>query len=85
MSKARHVALVEKSIDACIAAIEVYNKPDFHYREEAFSILMLNGNCYRKPELCKRALGNSGQLRLEAANKAGRVEDTTEVREEEPL
>jgi Protein of unknown function (DUF3644) len=36
------MALVDKSIEACIAAIEIYNKPDFRYREEAFSILMLN-------------------------------------------
>ncbi|CVG72111.1 Protein of uncharacterised function (DUF3644) [Serratia marcescens] len=34
--------LVEKSITACIAAIEVYNKPDFIFREESFSILMIN-------------------------------------------
>jgi Protein of unknown function (DUF3644) len=34
--------LVDKSLEACIAAIEIYNKPDFRYREEAFSILMLN-------------------------------------------
>lgn len=36
------MALVAKAIDACVAAIEVYNKPDFRYREEAFSILMFN-------------------------------------------
>ncbi|MFI4869143.1 MAG: DUF3644 domain-containing protein [Steroidobacterales bacterium] len=34
--------LVDKAIDACVAAIEIYNKPDFRYREEAFSILMFN-------------------------------------------
>lgn len=34
--------LVEKSISACISAIEVYNKPDFKFREENFSILMIN-------------------------------------------
>jgi len=34
--------LVEKSISAAVAAIEVYNKPNFHYREESFCILMLN-------------------------------------------
>ena len=34
--------LVDRSIDACLAAIEVYNKTDFRYREEAFSILMVN-------------------------------------------
>jgi hypothetical protein len=34
--------LAEKSVQAAIAAIEVYNKPNFSYREEAFSVLMVN-------------------------------------------
>lgn len=34
--------LAEKSVQAAISAIEVYNKPDFSYREEAFSLLMVN-------------------------------------------
>lgn len=34
--------ILEKSISACITAIEVYNKPDFKFREESFSILMIN-------------------------------------------
>jgi hypothetical protein len=34
--------LVEKSIAAALAAIEIYNKPNFVYREESFSILMIN-------------------------------------------
>jgi hypothetical protein len=38
----RHALLVDKSMSACLAAIEIYNKPDFHYREETFSILMIN-------------------------------------------
>lgn len=42
MRPPRYMALVDKSVDACLAAIEIYNKPDFRYREEAFSILMLN-------------------------------------------
>jgi hypothetical protein len=32
----------EKSVQAAIAAIEIYNKPDFRFREEAFSLLMTN-------------------------------------------
>lgn len=32
----------EKSISAAISAIEIYNKPDFSFREEAFSLLMVN-------------------------------------------
>jgi hypothetical protein len=35
--------LVEKAIAASISAIEIYNKPDFKFREETFSILMING------------------------------------------
>lgn len=40
--KARSQELVEKSISAMVSAIEVYNKPDFNYREETFSILAIN-------------------------------------------
>ena len=40
--KGRRSLLVEKSVHACLAAIEIYNKPDFKYREEVFAILMLN-------------------------------------------
>lgn len=40
--KARCHYLLEKSVQAALSAIEVYNKPDFKYREESFSILMVN-------------------------------------------
>jgi len=40
--KARYMYLLEKSVQASLSAIEVYNKPDFKYREESFSILMVN-------------------------------------------
>lgn len=36
------VDLAEKSVQASVAAIEVYNKPNFSYREEAFALLMAN-------------------------------------------
>jgi Domain of unknown function (DUF3644) len=32
--------LAEKSMAADLAAIEIYNKPNFVYREESFSILI---------------------------------------------
>ncbi len=32
----------QKAVQAAIAAIEIYNKPDFYFREEAFSLLMTN-------------------------------------------
>ena len=34
--------LVENSIQAALASIEIYNKPDFKYREQTFSILNVN-------------------------------------------
>ena len=42
MSKSRCKQLLEKSIAAALSAVEVYNKPDFKYREESFVILMAN-------------------------------------------
>ncbi len=40
--KAKCQYLLEKSVHAALSAIEIYNKPDFKYREESFSILMVN-------------------------------------------
>ena len=40
--RGRAEALVQKSVAACVSAIEIYNKPDFKYREETFSILLVN-------------------------------------------
>ncbi len=34
--------LIDKSVASIISAIEIYNKPDFSYREEVFSILLVN-------------------------------------------
>lgn len=42
MSKARCLQVLEKSVAAAVSSIEVYNKPDFKYRGETFSILMIN-------------------------------------------
>jgi hypothetical protein len=42
MRPARFSVLVDKAVEVTVAAIEVYNKPSFSYREEAFSILMIN-------------------------------------------
>ena len=41
--KARSKELLERAIAATVASIEIYNKPDFLYREEAFSVLAING------------------------------------------
>lgn len=40
--KSRARSLLDKSLAAMISAIEVYNKPDFQYREETFSVLAVN-------------------------------------------
>jgi hypothetical protein len=39
-SRARH--LLDKSINAMLAALEIYNKPSFSYREDSFAILAVN-------------------------------------------
>ena len=41
--KARSKELLDRAIAATVAAIEIYNKPDFLYREEAFAVLAING------------------------------------------
>lgn len=42
MPKSRAHTLAAKAVSAATAAIEIYNKPNFAYREESFAILMLN-------------------------------------------
>lgn len=42
MAKSRSRCLAEKSITAMLSAIEIYNKPDFQYREETYAILAVN-------------------------------------------
>ncbi len=40
--KGKVKSILERSVAACVSAIEIYNKPDFKYREETFSILLVN-------------------------------------------
>ena len=35
-------SLIDKSIGSMLSAIEIYNKPEFKYREETFAILAIN-------------------------------------------
>lgn len=42
MSKKISHRLLEKSLSAALLAIELYNKPNIEYREESFSVLMIN-------------------------------------------
>jgi hypothetical protein len=41
--KARSKQLVDRAVAATVAAIEIYNKPDFQYRNETFAVLVVNG------------------------------------------
>ncbi len=41
--KSRSKELLDRAVAATVAAIEIYNKPDFPYREEAFAVLAING------------------------------------------
>ena len=41
--KARSKELLDRAVAATVAAIEIYNKPDFLYREEAVAVLAING------------------------------------------
>lgn len=41
--QSRYKKLFDKSVSAILSAIELYNKPDFKYREESFAILIING------------------------------------------
>lgn len=40
--KSRSNELVDRSIAAAVASIEIYNKPDFPYRGETFAVLAIN-------------------------------------------
>lgn len=40
--KSRSRLMLEKSVAAMLSAIEIYNKPDFKYREETFAVLCIN-------------------------------------------
>lgn len=40
--KTIYKSLLDKSLSSILAAIEIYNKPNFLYREEAFAILSVN-------------------------------------------
>lgn len=59
--KSKHLALLEKSLQASLSAIELYNKPNFSYREESFSILMINA--WELLLKAKRLKDNNGKLK----------------------
>jgi hypothetical protein len=48
-----------------LAAIEIYNKPDFQYREETFAILMLNAwELLLKARIVKMSAGDFGSIEV---------------------
>jgi hypothetical protein len=55
----RSARLAKNSEAALISAIEIYNKPDFAYREETFCILALNAwELFLKAKLLSTHLNN---------------------------
>ena len=40
--RSRSRLMLEKSIAAMLSTIEIYNKPDFKYREDTFAVLCIN-------------------------------------------
>lgn len=42
MSKSKYSQFLDKSTQSMLSAIELYNKPNYSYREESFAILMVN-------------------------------------------
>jgi len=72
MKHPKHKSFVDKSIGAALSAIEVYNKPDFKYREETFSILMINSwELLLKAKIIKENNGNLKSIYI-LINKVGK-------------
>jgi hypothetical protein len=61
MKRLKHMVLMEKSVAACVSAIEIYNKPDFQHREETFSVLM--GSAWELMLKARILKDNKNQLR----------------------
>lgn len=63
MPKSRVNTLLEKSVLAMVSAIEIYNKPDYKYRGETFSILALNAwELLLKSKLLKESGNNLSSI-----------------------
>jgi len=72
MKHPRHKPFVDKSIGAALSAIEVYNKPDFKYREETFAILMINSwELLLKAKIIKESKGDLKSIYV-LVNKIGK-------------
>jgi len=68
--KSKSHYLLEKSVQAAISAIEVYNKPDFKYREESFCILIVNAwEMLLKAKILQKNNNQLKSLYIEDRNK----------------
>ncbi len=69
MAKARYKNLLDKSVQSAVSSIEIYNKPDFKYREESFSILMINAwELLFKAKILKDSNGNLNSIYVPEKN-----------------
>lgn len=68
--KSKSEKILEKSIQAVLSAIELYNKPNFTYREESFCILMTNAwELLLKAKILKDNKNNLKALYVEVPSK----------------
>lgn len=75
MRPSMHQKFVDKSIAAITAAVEIYNKPNFAYREETFCILALNAwELLLKAKVLKDSNNSISSLRVyeQRINKEGK-------------
>ncbi len=64
--------LVDNSLSATLSSIEIYNKPDFKYREEVFTILIVNAwELLIKAKILKDANDTIGSLYVSDKNVPG--------------
>lgn len=62
--------MLDKSVAAMLSAIEIYNKPDFKYREESFVVLAVNAwELLFKAKILKDARNNPRSLYLYDAKR----------------
>jgi len=79
-------SLLDKSISSMLSAIEIYNKPNFNYREETFSILAVNAwelllkayilrlNKYQKDSIYELMYSNNRKKKRHRINRCGNPE-----------
>ncbi|HET9131358.1 MAG TPA: DUF3644 domain-containing protein, partial [Terriglobia bacterium] len=75
--------LIAASIQSALAAIEIYNKPVFAYREQAFTILLINAwETLCKAKLVRNAGGDSTTIYVrkpDGSFKTGRSGNTLTI------